>query len=88
MHDPLYQRIHHFLELGYFEKGTPAYGIALQVADQGEGSLKGFQHGMWNREILPVLSKPMNDEERFQSALDQDREDEWRYGEGARSDEN
>ncbi|WP_312795566.1 hypothetical protein [Tianweitania sp.] len=80
MHDPLHERIHHFIEAGYFEEGTPSYGVALQVADRGVGSLIGGQVAVWQNHILPVLSKPMNDEERFQCALEQDREDEARFG--------
>jgi hypothetical protein len=76
LNDPLYDRIHHFLD--QFEPGTPEYGIALMVADQGVSSLKGGQIGIWEKRIVPVISRPMSDEERRIIAQNEDREAELR----------
>jgi len=76
LNDPLHDRIHHFLD--QLEEGTPEYGIALMVADQGIQSLKGNQIYIWEKRIVPVLSQPMNDEERLERALHDDREAESR----------
>ncbi|MBM7049610.1 MULTISPECIES: hypothetical protein [Rhizobium] len=76
LNDPFYDRIHHFLD--QFDPGTPEYGIALMVADQGIQSLKGNQIYIWEKRIVPVISRPMNDEERLEAALHDDREAEAR----------
>ncbi len=72
MDDALHDRVQELLDLGHFEKGTKEYGIALRVADLGESSLSPKQRVVWEKGIVPILRIPMNDEERFQQALERD----------------
>jgi hypothetical protein len=72
----LHDRIKELLDQGHFEKGTMEYGIALFVVDNGESALSAKQRVVWEKGIIPILSKPINDEEEFQMAADEDRQRE------------
>jgi hypothetical protein len=69
----LYDRIKELLNLGHFEEGTMEYGIALFVVDNGVDALSPKQRVVWEKGIVPILGKPINDEEEFRVAADEDR---------------
>ncbi|SCX00823.1 hypothetical protein DSM25558_0184 [Agrobacterium sp. DSM 25558] len=73
------ERIEHFTGTGELEPGTREHGIALFVADNGVDALSPKQRTVWDKAIVPILSQPMNDEERMQLAIERDWEDEARY---------
>lgn len=73
----LHERIQNAYDAGLFDGKGKEFGIARYIADGRVPSAK--QQYIWNSAILPILAEPQNDEERFQLALDKDREDEARH---------
>lgn len=74
--EELHGRIRELLDLGYFEKNTMEHGIALLYADGG--TLSDKQKYIFEKKIIPILKKPINDQEEFQQALQSDWENEAR----------
>jgi hypothetical protein len=53
----LHDAIEDLVAEGVLEKGTPAYGIAQQIIDQGWGSLSEKQRWVFEKQVAPLLQR-------------------------------
>ena len=44
------------------EPGSKELAVAQAVAERGQGSLDAAQREIWERRVLPILSKPLNEQ--------------------------
>ncbi|KQT53205.1 hypothetical protein ASG43_18435 [Aureimonas sp. Leaf454] len=44
------------------EPGSKEMAVAEAVAERGQGSLDSAQREIWERRVLPILSKPLNEQ--------------------------
>ena len=70
----LYEAVSDAVDEGYLEEGTPAYGIAQQVVDQGYDSLSDKQKWVYDNKVLPALkgAQEYHDAERRRELLERD----------------
>lgn len=80
INEELSERIGFMIEAGHFEEGSNELGIARKVMAEGKRFLTPVQRTVWERGVLPILKRPINDGEAFQAALDRDRENDAQEG--------
>ena len=59
----LYETVSDAVDEGHLEEGTPAYGIAQQVIDQGYDSLSDKQKWIYDNKVLPALKAMQKERE-------------------------
>ena len=61
--------IHEVVDAALLETSSPEYDVALLVAEKGQAALDPPQRAVWESRVLPILSKPLQEQIAIASIL-------------------